>query len=195
MGHGGDILGFATDLRIIPEDNIGIYMAFNFSSIPGKNQKNEIAYFFYSGTEAYHKLAYHETVNFQMIWIGLILIVCLFVLIRSICLSFSKKRTACILDKLQAGIALLVFIFLGVVSASLATTDPQEFLYGLPSILEWVLYIPFVIIVLLAFYAFLLFGRTQPNCQGSKSFYVLVLIVFLTFLWWLWQWNLLGFNF
>jgi len=39
LGHGGDILGFATDLQLLPDENLGLYIAFN--SLNGKQFRSE----------------------------------------------------------------------------------------------------------------------------------------------------------
>jgi CubicO group peptidase (beta-lactamase class C family) len=299
MGHGGDILGFATDLRLLPDEDVGIYVAFNSSSIPGsvskqflnefwinllekifpeaqyvknevpameaaalalseyegtyrftryahttldklavfigfapeitiekkndslnikewdysfyptgdhgffaprnseyvafgKNANDEVAYFYLSGTEGYHKLMFYDTVPFQMIWIGIILILCFAVFARSVMRFISKSMRYTRLDHVQLITVILIFVFLAVVGYSLATTDPQEFLYGVPKILEFVLYLPFIIIAL----ALLGLFYTVKTFQRKRSWFsVIIMLAFLGFIWWLYNWNLIGFNY
>ena len=299
MGHGGDILGFATDMRFIPEDDIGIYMAFNSSSIPGsvskqflesfwyqlrqkmypdlaitkvkvpergtsslsleeyegtyrftryaqttldklavfigfapeiqikkesdllriiewdvafysvkddsfyapdrerfvsfgKNHEGEISYFFNSSLESYHKLRWYETVQFQMTIIGIVLFISIVVIIRFLVLFFRKTQPQRI-TKLHALIAVLILLFLGVVGYSMATTDPQEFLYGVPDTIEWALYLPFIIIALIIITIVLLFK--QNVLKRSSCFNLIVTFLFIGFVWWLNHWNLIGFNY
>jgi cytochrome bd-type quinol oxidase subunit 2 len=158
----------------------------------GENAKDEVAYFYLSGTEGYHKLKFYDTVPFQMIWIGIILILCLVVFVRSVMRYISKKIVYTRLDHVQHITAVLIFVFLAVVGHSLATTDPQEFLYGVPSILEYVLYLPFIIIALILLGVF----HILKTSQGKRSWFsILVTLAFIGFVWWLYNWNLIGFNY
>ena len=39
VAHGGDVQGFASELMLIPEKNIGLFLCVNASSIPGSKSR------------------------------------------------------------------------------------------------------------------------------------------------------------
>ena len=304
VGHGGDILGFATDLRIIPEEKIGLYVAFNSSSIPGSvskgflqnfeaklwnklmpnaqkttpeipemgnaalpleeyagtyrftryatttldklavfigfapeidiekvgdslrikqwnyhfrpvkdqlffahrdkglmsfgtNHKNEIAYFHLDGLETYHKLAPSETISFQMIWIAVVLGICLVIILRYLWRRFTARKVNLLRsDHIQFWIAFMALLFMGVLGYSLMSTDPQEFFYGLPFILQAILVIPFLIIAALIYNMWVYVREDHVKYSfGGRIFHGLSFLIFFAFLFWLDHWNLIGFNY
>lgn len=164
----------------------------------GKNELSEIDYFFTSGIGAYHSLKWYETIGFQIAWIGFIVVFLLASLIISIVrLLFVRNKEVNPIRKISLGITMLIFIFLGLLGYVLITTDPQQFVYGVPNLLKFVLILPFLFV----FLQYLAIKKMIENWRKHKlKLYILIyhsvlLLVSIAIIPWLFYWNLLGFNY
>lgn len=163
-----------------------------------KNEKGSITYLFSSGTSSYHKLNWYENISFQINWIGGILIVlvlnlfiCLFKLI------FKRKSNVRKICWIEFGIAMTILLGLTLLGYVLITTDPQQFVYGVPLLLKIALILPFLTIIFQFMSLRLLIGYWRSKkIKGFRLVYhsFLFCISIGIIPWWIY-WNLLGFNY
>ncbi len=208
------LIGFAPEVKIIAEDDNLQILEWNDKLIPisgltfystkyniyeafGKNANGEISYFFPNGTISYEKLKWYEPVKFQIYWVGSIVLILLISIIISFIRQFTGKKKNNLIKKINFSIALLIIVFLAVLAYVLITTDPQEFIYGIPLSLKIILVLPFIIILLELFAIGLLIKVWRSNELGTFDFIYQSLIVAaaLAFIPWLFYWNLIGFNY
>jgi len=152
----------------------------------------------------YDKMKWHETPRFTL----LVLVFC--------CLSFLSvltwplgafRRRICGLEKqhlkpgektarwIAAGAALFNILFLFLFAA--VAGNPVNMMYGIPSALRLVLLLPIIagimVVVSIFFLLFALFRGYFNTC--GRLHYLHLVIAGLIFLWFLHNWNLLGFKF
>ena len=160
------LIGFAPEVEIISKGDTLEILEWNDKLIPisdltfystkynnyrafGKDAKGKIHYFFPSGTSSYHKLKWYEPVKFQIYWIGSIVLILLISIFASVIRKiFGRNKESYLIKKINFSIALLIMLFLALISFVLIKTDPQEFLYGIPLLLKVALVLPFLIILL-----------------------------------------------
>lgn len=168
------------------------YMAF------GKDANGDVSYFFPNGTSAYHKLSWYEPINFQLFWIGSIILISLISLIvNGIISGIIRRQKSPLLKKVNAMVAFLILLFLLSMSYILITTDPMEFFYGIPSFFKVLLFLPFALILLLLFSIWLLIKEWQLKelRTSDRVFQAVFVLAVVAFIPWLHYWNLLGFNY
>ncbi|MDY2587812.1 serine hydrolase domain-containing protein [Winogradskyella aquimaris] len=182
--------------ELIPISNLSFY-AINQEKYTSfkQNDYGNIAYYFLDN-QAYHKVSWHSTLRFQITMIVSILVVfILFILGTMIRRLFLNKKEVHLVGKLNLSIAILSFLFVFIFGYSLMTTDPNEFLYGLPFIVKASLILPLLIIILTAISLIAIFRAIREKKSRFWWFNYLVTIGALFFIVWLSFWNLIGFNY
>ena len=164
----------------------------------GIDSQGDLKYFFPNGTFSYHKLNWYEPLAFQKFWIGSIVIVFLISLLVSILrLIFFRSAKSYAIQKINSFVALLILLFLGLTAYGLSTIDPQEIVYGLPTLNKISLIIPFILIPLVLYSIFALISSWISREFSTRSLVYHSILVFaaVSFIPWLWYWNLIGFNY
>jgi hypothetical protein len=155
----------------------------------GKNQKGDIGWF-YNENFAYKKLKWFESEKFTLFAVSTIFLLFLFNLIRHVVLLVKKihvSHVTAIFNLL--GILSIVFIFLAIFNGR------NELQYHIPAYFYAIFCLPLFTIALGVFTIIREFQKRQELSIGGKVNYLLHLIVFFSFTWFMWFWNLIGFNF
>ena len=155
----------------------------------GKNQKEDIGWF-YSENFAYKKLKWFESEKFTMFAVTTIFLLFLFNLIRYVVLRVKKihvSHVTAIFNLL--GILSIVFIFLAIFNGR------NELQYHIPAYFYAIFCLPLFTIAIGVFTIIREFQKRQELSVGGKVNYLLHLVVFFSFTWFMWFWNLIGFNF
>ena len=123
-------VGFAPEVEIIPKGDTLKILQWNDALIPttdltfysttyntyrgfGKNAKGEIAYFFPAGASSFHKLSWYEPINFQLFWIGTIVLLLLSSIIVSVIrIIFVRNKKSQLVKKIINLIAVLNILLL-----------------------------------------------------------------------------------
>ena len=155
----------------------------------GKNRKGEIVWF-YNENFAYKKLKWYESVQFSLLAITTISLLFLFGLIRYLVLLFKKVSVshATALFNLL-GLLSIVFIFLAIY------TGRNELVYQIPMYFYAIFCLPLFSISLGIFSLIREGQNMQGQTVGGKVNYLVHLLVFFSYTWFMWFWNLIGFNF
>ena len=208
-------IGFAPEVEIISKGDTLEIVAWNDKLIPvsdltfysttyntyrsfGRNAKGKIAYFFPGGASSYHKLSWYEPVNFQMFWIGSIVLILLISIIVSVIRKvFVRNKKGHLIKKIIFPMALLIILFLALTAYVLINTNPQEFFYGIPLIIKITLVLPFLFIPLELYALWLLIKVWRSKELGTLDlmYQSIVVVAALAFIPWLMYWNLIGFNY
>jgi len=209
------LIGFAPEVEIISKGDTLEILEWNDKLIPisdltfystkydnymafGRNSKGNISYFFPSGTSSFHKLKWYEPVKFQIYWIGSIVIILLIAIITGVIRKiFIQNEKSHLIQKINFIIAFLIILFLALIAFVLIKTDPQEFSYGIPLILKFILVLPFIFILLEVIAIWLILKNWQSKDLGTNEliFQSIITISVLAFIPWLMYWNLIGFNY
>ena len=209
------LIGFAAEVKIIPNGDTLEMVEWNDKLIPisdltfystknnklmafGRTVKGEISYLFPSGTSSFHKLKWYEPVKFQIYWIGSIVLILLISIIVSVIRKlFVRNKKSHLIKKVNFYIALLIILFLVLIAYVLMKTDPQEFSYGIPLLLKFILVLPFIFILLEIFVIWLLIKvwRTKEPDIFDLIYQSIIVVAALAFIPWLMYWNLIGFNY
>ena len=155
----------------------------------GKDRKGKIAWF-YNENFAYKKLKWFESVKFSMYTISTILLLFLFNLIRYVVLLVKKvsvSHTTVLFNLL--GTLSIVFVFLAIY------TGRNELQYQIPMYFYAIFCLPLFTIALGVFSIIREFQKRQELTIGGKVNLLLHLVVLFSFTWFMWFWNLIGFNF
>ena len=155
----------------------------------GKDRKGEIAWF-YNENFAYKKLKWFESEKFSMFAVTTIMLLFLFSLIRYVVLLVKKvsvSHSTAIFNLL--GALSIVFIFLAIY------TGRNELQYHIPMHFYAIFCLPLFTVALGVFTIIRDFQKRQEMTIGGKVNYLLHLVVFFSFTWFMWLWNLIGFNF
>ena len=208
-------VGFTPEVEIIPKGDTLKILQWNDAIIPtadltfysttynayrgfGRNAQGEIAYFFPAGISSFHKLNWYEPINFQMYWIGTIVLLLLSsIIVSAIRKVFVRKNKSHLVKKVINLIAVLIILFLALTAYVLINTDPQEFFYGIPLLVKIALVLPFLFIPLELYSIWLLIKVWQSKALGTFDlvYQSVIVIVALTIIPWLMYWNLIGFNY
>ena len=207
------LVGFAPEIEIVSKDNSLEIVEWNDKLIPssdltfhskydrylafGGNTEGEISYFF-ADTYSYQKLKWYEPVQFQISWIGSIVLILLIYMIVSVTRKlFVRKGKSHLIKKINFSLAFVIVLFLALLAFALITTDPQEFFYGVPLPIKIALVLPFLIIPLELITIYLLTKAIRLKELGTFNLIYQSIIVAagLFFIPWLMYYNLIGFNF
>lgn len=155
----------------------------------GKDRKGEIAWF-YNENFAYKKLKWFESVKFSMYAVSTILLLFLFNLIRYVVLLVKKASVSYTTGLFNLlGTLSILLIFLAIY------TGRNELQYQIPMYFYAIFCLPLFTIALGVFKIIQDFQKRQEMTIGGKVNYLLNLVVFFSFTWFMWFWNLIGFNF
>lgn len=167
------------------------YISFN------RDEKGNFNYLFSSGINAYHKIKWFEKVSIQIYWIGtIVFFMILSFFMNLFILIFKKEREFKTLYRIELVIASTIVIGLVLLGYVLISTDPQQFVYGVPMLLKIALIFPFITILFqLINLKYLLNSWKKRKMQISNLLFhsVLFCISICIIPWWIY-WNLLGFN-
>jgi len=110
---------------------------------------------------------------------------------------FGRDKESYLIKKINFSIALLIMLFLALISFVLIKTDPQEFLYGIPLLLKVALVLPFLIILLEVISVWLMIKNWRSKGLNTIGliYQTTITIAALAFIPWLMYWNLIGFNY
>ena len=155
----------------------------------GKDRKGKITWF-YNENFAYKKLKWFESVKFSLFAIGTILLLFLFSLIRHVVLLVKKVSIspATALFNLLGALS-IVFIFIAIYNGR------NELQYQIPMYFYIIFCLPLFTIALGVFTIIRDGQKVQGQTVGGKVNYLLHLLVFFLYTWFMWFWNLIGFNF
>jgi len=182
--------------ELIPISDLGFYAVKQKKYVAFKADKNGNISYYLSDNQAFHKLRWFESVKFQAIAIGSIALVFVIFIFGSIIRRlFTTKKKTHLIGKLNLSISLLSLLFLITFGYTLMTTDPGEFLYGLPFIVKASLILPLLIILLTAYSLYVLVSAIRQNKTDFWKFNYILTITALVFMAWLSFWNLIGFNY
>jgi CubicO group peptidase (beta-lactamase class C family) len=155
----------------------------------GEDQKGEIAWF-YNDNFAYKKLKWFESVQFSLFAVAIISLLFLFGLIRYIVLLFKKDSVSHATAFFNLlGLLSIVFIFIAIY------TGRNELQYQIPMYFYAIFCLPLFSISLGVFSLIQEGQNLQGQTLGGKVNYLLHLLVFFSYAWFMWFWNLIGFNF
>jgi CubicO group peptidase (beta-lactamase class C family) len=153
---------------------------------------------------AFIKRAWHETTLFHVPVLGIIILIFLSILVwpigalrRKLCrTSYQGSQAPKTARWLASGMSMLCLIFL-VGCAILLSNLNQYFMTGIPLAFKILLVLPLVAAVLaVGVLVFTCLGWWKSYWIGcSRVHYTLVLLAFVVFLWFLYYWNMLGFQF
>lgn len=155
----------------------------------GKDRKGDIGWF-YNENFAYKKLKWFESEKFTLFAVATLFLLFLFNLIRYVLLKVKKvhvSNATAIFNLL--GIVSIVFIFLAIYNGR------DELQYQIPTYFYAIFCLPLFTVALGVFTIIRKFQKRQELSIGGKVNYLLHLIVFFSFTWFMWFWNLIGFNF
>ncbi len=194
----------AASLVFLPAENVSSSQSFQDGLVFGEDKQGNINHLFYTNnpTTAYEKVACYDGANFNYSLLGACVILFLSTLIWPIGFIFNRCPTKTKPVKLGraarwlAGVACLLDLFFIAVLAALLSIDPMSIIYGIPSSLIAVLAIAMAASILALSSSALIAlawkdgywgiaGRVHHSgCPGVA-----------VFIWWLNNWNLLGFRF
>jgi CubicO group peptidase (beta-lactamase class C family) len=193
----------AAPLVFRPGENMSSPMLFFDGLVFGEDKQGNINHLFYvnNPTTAYEKVAWYDSTSFNYPLLGACVLLFLSTLIWPIGFLFNRCHTksekpgraarwvagaACMLDLLfMAGLV------------ALSAVAPMSIIYGIPSSLSALLAIAIVAAVLAlssTALAVLAWKDSYWSIAG-RVHYTLVVLALLAFIWWLNNWNLLGFRF
>jgi hypothetical protein len=177
----------------------------------GKDSQGQINHLFLklNPTTAYEKVAWYDDVNFNFTLLGACILLFLSTLIWPIGLILNRyaakpvnpnhagRRPAQAARWLAGGSSMLNLLFLiGLLSMFLASPTEAEFIYTIPPWLTALMAIALIAAVLAlgsAAFAILAWKDGYWSLTG-RVHYSLVVLALLAFIWWLNNWNLLGFH-
>lgn len=190
-------------LVFLPADGISSSQSFEDGLVFGEDGQGNIDYFFYANnpTTAYEKVAWYDGASFNYSLLGACVLLFLSTLIWPMgfifnrCPTKSKKlgRAA----RWLAGVGSLLDLLFIAGLVALLSVDPMSIIYGIPSTLIAILAIAMVASILALSSAALTVLAWKDSYWGiaGRFHYTLVVIAMLSFIWWLNNWNLLGFRF
>ena len=183
--------------KLVPVSDLTFRSKYDNYVAFGKNTKGEISYFF-AEAFSYQKLKWYEPVNFQMLWIGsIVLILLIYIIVGAARKLFVRNKKSYLIKKINFSLASLIVVFIVILAFALITTDPLEFFYGVPLLIKIALVFPFLIISLDLVNIYLLIKAIRFKELGTFDFIYqsLIAIVALFFIPWLMYYNLIGFNY
>lgn len=183
--------------KLVPVSDLTFYSKYGNYVAFGKNTKGEISYFF-AEAFSYQKLKWYEPVKFQMLWIGsIILILLIYIVVSAVRKLFNRNKKSHLIKKLNFSLASLIVAFLVMLAYGLITTDPLDFFYGVPLLINIALVIPFLVIPLVFTNIYLLIKAIRLKELGTFSliYQSIILVAVLFFIPWLMYYNLIGFNY
>ncbi len=173
----------------------------------GRDSQGQISHLFLklNPTTAYEKVAWYDDSNFNFSLLGACILLFLSALIWPLGAVFNHgcekpelRRLARAARWLVGGASMLNLLFLmGLLSMFLASPTEAEFIYTIPTGLIALLAIALIAAVLAigsAAFAVLAWKNGYWGLSG-RIHYTLVVLALLAFVWWLNNWNLLGFRF
>jgi len=171
----------------------------------GKNSQGNINYLFIklNPTTAYEKVPWHDELRFNLYLLGICLVLFLSTLLWPVGIIFNRcpstNGKSARAARLIAGGASLINIFFltGLISLFLTNPTDAEFIYSITPFLKFLLAIVLagtVLTLVSTAFAFFTWKDKYWNIFG-RFHYTLVVLSLLAFIWWLNNWNLLGFRF
>lgn len=155
----------------------------------GKNREGEIAWFF-NENFAYKKLQWFESEEFTIFAVTTMLLLFLYNLMRYFVLLIKKVSVS------HSKAIFNLFGALSIISISLAIyTGKNELQYQIPMYFYVIFSLPLFTVTMGVFTIIREFQKRQELTMGGKVNYLIHLILFLCFTWFMWFWNLIGFNF
>jgi hypothetical protein len=177
------------------------------SRVFGRDEQGRINYLFFNlnPTTAYEKVAWYDDSNFNYALLGACVLLFLSTLIWPFRAIFNRglerpkqDRLAGAARRLAGGSSMLNLLFMiGLVSLFSVSTTEAEFIYTIPTWLIAMLAVALVAAILAlgsAAFAALAWKNGYWGLSG-RVHYTLVALALLAFVWWLNNWNLLGFRF
>jgi hypothetical protein len=183
--------------KLIPVSDLTFHSKYDRYLAFGRNTKGEITYFFV-GAFAFHKLKWYEPVEFQIFWIGSIILILLIYIITSVVRKlFVHNKRSYLLKKLNFSLAFLSVLFIAMLAVALKTTDPLAFFIGIPLLIKVALVLPFIIIPLEIVTIYLLIKAIRFKELGTFDliYQFIIAVATLFFIPWLIYYNLIGFNY
>lgn len=207
------LLGFAQEINIVPSDSTLEIVEWNNRLRPvsglmfniggvgyaafSRNANGEIAYFL-NNENSYHKLKWYEPLQFQVYWVGsIVLVLLIFIIVSLIFKRYFIPKNRHLVERVNFWLASLIILFLAMFTFSLKITEPSEFFIGIPWLLKIALVLPFLIISLelVSFYLLIKAFRFRELGVINLVTQSIVFIVSLVFIPWLLYYNLIGFNY
>lgn len=170
----------------------------------GKDSQGHINYLFMklSPKTAYEKVPWHDDININLSLLGGCILLFLSTLIWPMSLIIKRspwklKKPATIARLFAGGASMINFLFLmGLISLFLAKPADAEFLYSITTFLIVLMAIALIAAILalgsVAFAA--LAWKNRYWDLSARIHYSLVVLALLAFVWWLNNWNFLGFR-
>lgn len=183
--------------KLVPISDLTFHSGFDRYVAFDRDTKGDISYFF-AGAFAFHKLKWYEPVNFQIFWVGsIILIFLIFIISSAVRKLFVRNKKRHLIKNVNFSIASLIILFIAVFAFGLITTDPLEFFYGIPLLIKMALVLPLIIIPLVLVAIYLLTKAILLKELGTFDLVYQSIIVFaaLFFIPWLMYYHLIGFNY
>jgi hypothetical protein len=185
--------------KLTPVSDLTFYSnRYNRHRAFGRNSQGRIAYFYPSGTKAYHKLKWYEPVKFQIFWVGSIVFLFLISIVITINRFFFKSgKQTNTLHGINFGLAFIAILFLGLLPYGLTQTDLTDFLYGLPIIIRLSLILPILFIPIMVIGILVLIRQWRKRTIRFITiiYQLSMLLTDLSFILWLNNWNLVGFKY
>lgn len=193
----------AAPLVFRPTGNMSSPMLFFDGLVFGEDKQGNINHLFYvnNPTTAYEKVAWYDNASFNYPLLGACILLFLSTLIWPIGFIFNchpaKSEKLGRAARWLAGAACMMDLLFMAGLVALSAVAPMSIIYGIPSSLSALLAIAIVAAVLAlssTALAVLAWKNGYWNIAG-RVHYSLVVLALLAFIWWLNNWNLLGFRF
>lgn len=190
-------------LVFLPADGISSSQSFEDGLVFAEDGQGNINHLFYvnNPTTAYEKVAWHDGANFNNSLLGACVLLFLSTLIWPMGFIFNRcprksEKIGRAARWLAGGACFLDLLFIAALVALLAV-DPMSIIYGIPSSLTTILTIAMVASILALSSAALAVLAWKDGYWSivGRLHYSLVVMALLSFVWWLNNWNLLGFRF
>ncbi len=190
-------------LVFLPAEGISSSRSFEDGLVFGEDGQGNINHLFYANnpTTAYEKVAWYDGANFNYTLLGACVILFLSTLIWPIGFIFNRCPTKSVklgrAARWLAGVACLLDLLFIAALVALLAVDPMSIIYGIPPSLIAVLAIAMVasIPVLTSTALTILAWKNGYWGIAGRVHYTLVVLALMSFIWWLNNWNLLGFRF
>lgn len=186
-----------------PAENMSSPMLFFDGLVFGEDSSGNISHLFYvnNPTTAYERVAWYDAAHFNYYLLGACVFIFLSTLIWPVSFIFNrcpkksgKRGNAA---RWFSGVACILNLLFMAGLAALSAITPMSIIYGIPSSLTAVLAIAIVASILALLCAALAVFAWKDGywSVAERVHYTLVVLALLAFLWWLNNWNLLGFRF
>jgi len=174
------------------------------------SEKNQQFFAFKQGIEGdkylinsngfFEKISFYDSSSFQLNWVLFVVLIQLVSLLIYAAYGTIKKLRIKNSFKWQAWlnilVALSIILFSFLLAVATNTVNPWESAYGILDYVKNILLIPFFIIGLIILnIVILLFKRTKTQSVVFRIFGIVVLISQVSFIFWMYYWNLIGFNY